>query len=178
MNTKISRLRAEGAVAEMDRRWQAEYADRYNASRLWLPDPVEISGDHPEGVAVFLKLANGARFGDITIRRESGFYDQIAVDFEGEPIDDVDRMQIGDVGEDAVLLDTASGRVMIYCYSYFDYDWDTGILIECEDLPELIATVALGSRYPEIRGPKSEQASPWWEEDPWYRYLREIGMAD
>ncbi|WP_100445339.1 hypothetical protein [Glycomyces xiaoerkulensis] len=178
MSRKIRTLRSSNAVDEMERRWDEEYADRYNDSRLTLRDPAELSGDYPGGLGEFFSATNGGRFGDIVMRIEKRFRDQVAVDAAGEPIDDRDRVQVGDVGEDALLLDKESGNILLYHYTYFKHGWDTGVLVECADVPEFIATVALGSRYREIRGPLSKQSSHWWEDDPWYSYLQESGMAE
>jgi hypothetical protein len=177
MNRKIEQLRSLNSVEEMELRWDADYADRYNDSRLTLNDPVELSDEFPEGLRALYANTNGARFGDIVFRRADRFRPQEAVDEYGEPIDDRSRIQIGSVGEDSVLLDTDSGNVMIYSYNYFKYRWDTGVVIECIDVPELVGTVALGPRYTEIKGPRTERTSPWWNTDPWYQYLQEINMV-
>lgn len=177
MNRKIAQLRSSNAVDEMERRWETDYGERYNDSRLSLNDPIELSGDHPDGLKALYANTNGARFGDIVFRRSDRFRPQKAVNEYGEPIDGRSRIQIGSVGEDAILLDTESGSVMVYFYTYFKYRWDTGVVVECADVPEFVSTVALGSRYTEIKGPTAKQASPWWSDDPWYHYLREIGMA-
>jgi hypothetical protein len=180
MTRKILRLRTLGAVEELERRWDEDddFAERYNDSRLTLPEGAELEGDYPAGVKELYLATNRARFGDVTFRGENDFYRQNAVDFEGEPIDDRERRQIGDVGEQAILLDLASGEVIVYWYTYFKYGWDDGIMIRCADVPELVDTVALGPRYRELYGPPGDQASPWWEQDPWYVYLGETGMLD
>ncbi|MFI9842478.1 hypothetical protein ACIHFD_35965 [Nonomuraea sp. NPDC051941] len=45
---------------------------------------------------------------------------------------------------------------MIYYGFYFKYGWESGIILVCADVPELIDTVALGQRYPPIFGPKQK----------------------
>lgn len=177
MNRKIEQLRSLGSVEEMEHRWDTDYAERYNDSRLALNDPIELSDEFPEGLKALYANTNGARFGDITFRRADRFRPQKAIDEYGDPIDERSRIQIGSVGEDSILLDAESGSVMIYSYTYFKYRWSTGIVIACADVPEFVGTVALGLRYTDIKGPIGNQASPWWSTDPWYHYLQEIGMA-
>ena len=177
MNQKIGQLRTLNAVEEMERRWDSDYAERYNDSRLDLNDPIDLSGSYPGGLKALYANTNGAQFGDITFYSADRFRPQKAVNEYGEPIDDRTRIQVGSVGEQSMLLDTASGSIMIYFYTYFKYRWDTGVMVECPDVAEFVSTVALGSRYTEIKGPTDKQTSNWWNDDPWYHYLREIGMA-
>ncbi|THV37747.1 hypothetical protein [Glycomyces buryatensis] len=178
MEQKIARLRELNAVAELERRcWDEEYPEEYDEPRLELGDPVELSKDYPGGLASLYASVGDASFGDVGFLREPDFDSAKAVDSLGEPIDDHPRLQIGNVGaEDAILLDLTSGSVMVYYSLYFKYRWDSGVMLECTDVPEFVDTVALGPRYREIRGPLS-RTKEWWAEDPWYVYLQEIGMA-
>ena len=177
MNSKIERLLELDAVEVMEQRWDEDYAERYNDSRLALDHPTELSGDYPGDLAALFALTNRPRFGSVEIRSESNFRETKVVDSLGEPIDDRARIRIGDVGEDAILLDKASGAVMIYNYTYFKWGWSTGTVLECADVPEFVDTVALGPRYREILGPLA-RVKAWWREDPWFEFLVEIGMAD
>ncbi|GAA4915927.1 hypothetical protein LX16_4115 [Stackebrandtia albiflava] len=179
MRDKIARLRALDAEAELERRWDEDddYAERYNESRLALYDPVTSLDGVPAGLAGFYALTDGARFGDVDIRAYRDVRPQVAVDYLGEPVDDGDRLQIGDLPQDMLMWDRKTEHVIVYFDLYFKYRWDSGILVEVADMAEFVNTVALGDRYREIRGPLDKQSSPWWEEDPWYRYLRETGMA-
>ncbi|THV37748.1 hypothetical protein [Glycomyces buryatensis] len=181
MEQKIARLLELDAVAELERRWDEddEFAENYNDSRLELGDPVELTENYPGGLASLYALAGGCRFGDVVFRREPSFSSSPPVGGDnGEPIDDRARIQIGRVGSesDTIFLDMASGSVMIYCYMYFKWGWDSGVILECADVPEFVDTVALGPRYREIYGPLSK-TKDWLVEDPWYIYLQEIGMA-
>ena len=180
MTRKIAQLRTLGAVEELERRWDEgdDFAERYVDSRLTLPEGAELEGDYPGGLKELCLATNCAEFGDVAFRRESDFRHQTPVDYLGEPIDDRERLQIGDVGEQAILLDLASGEVIVYWYTYFKYGWDDGIMIRCADVPELVDTVALGPRYKELYGPPDKQSSRRWEQDPWYVYLGETGMLD
>lgn len=125
----------------------------------------------------FYRLTNGSQFGNLDFFHAKDFHDQKVVDYLGEPIDEREWLQIGEVGEQAIVQDKASGEVIIYWYTYFKVNWDSGVILQCTGLPELIATVALGPRYREIFGPIEKQKDPWWDEDPWWAYLREVGFA-
>lgn len=179
MKDKIARLRTLGAEEELERRWDEDddYAERYNDPRLSLPGGTEIEDDRPAALKALYLETDGARFGDVKFRRANKFRGQVAVDALGEPIDDRDRLQIGDVGERAILLDTASGAVIVYWYGYSRAGWETGVVIECADVAEFVGTVALGPRYRELYGTPEKQKTPWWDRDPWHVYLTEIGMA-
>ena len=153
MRTKIARLREIGAVEEMDRRWD-DYSDEYDYEMLALPEPVAFTGNYPGDLAELYRLSDSPVFGEIQFLDEASFEQTRAVDSEGHPIDDRTRIQIASIGEDAVLLDMDSGTVMIYWSSYFKYRWDSGVVLTCADVPEFVATVCLGPRYAEIKGPK------------------------
>jgi hypothetical protein len=174
---KFARLRELGAVAEMERRWQVDYGDRYNAPLLRLRDGVELAGDYPGGLAELYRASDYPTFGEVRFLREAQFEEMVAIDDAGEPIDDRRRLLIGEVGEDAVLLDRDSGAVIVYWFTYFERGWDSGVLVECASAAEFADTVALGPRYAEIHGAKEQQRTPWWDADPWFAYLRETGMA-
>lgn len=176
MNAKIRRLRELGAVDEMARRWD-DYAEEYSHSRLYLYGGVEISESLPAGLHALYSVSDRPTFGDLTFHREGDFRSAEAVDYKGDSVYDGDLIRIGDVGEQALLLDSDTGLVMIYDYSYFKYDAESGITVKCGDIPELINTVALGPRYIEINGPPEQWDEEWWLEDPWYLYLMEIGMV-
>ncbi|MFB8282029.1 hypothetical protein [Nocardia colli] len=175
MNAKIQRLRELDAVDEMARRWD-EYADVYNSSRLYLHGGVELSELLPASLRVLYGLSDRPTFGDLSFRRECDFRPAKAVDYKGESVYDGDLIRIGDVREQSLLIDPNNGLAMIYDYSYFKYDAESGVSVECGDISELVNTVALGPRYMEINGPPEQWDEEWWLEDPWYLYLVEIGM--
>lgn len=176
MQTKFATLRELGAVAELDRRWD-DYGEEYDYEMLMLRDPVALAGEYPGGLADLYRESDRPVFGEIRFLQEPSFSQMPAVDAEGNPIDDRTRIKIASIGEDAVLLDVDSGSVMIYWYSYFKYQWESGVILECADVPEFVATVCLGARFAEIKGPKAKQKDQWWDRHPWYSYLQEIGMA-
>lgn len=128
------------------------------------------------GLGDFWRLTNGATFGSLWIHRQGQIRPTSVVDSLGEPIDDRNWLSIGSVDEQALVMDADSGTVMIYWYLYFKHRWDSGVVFECADIPELIDTVALGPKYPLTFGPPERQKSPWWERDSWYLYLCEIGL--
>lgn len=175
MQTKLARLRELGAVEEMDRRWD-DFDDDFDYDMLALHDGVEMERQYPGDLAALYRMSDRPVFGEIRFYPEASFTVAPAVDLEGNPIDDRTRIKIAGLGEDAVLLDTESGEVMIYWYSYFKYQWDSGVILTCTDVPEFVDTVCLGSRYAEIKGPKDKQKEPWWDRHPWYAYLQEAAM--
>jgi hypothetical protein len=178
MARKIALLRSTGAVEELERHWEDADEDPPYATYavLELADGAEPSRMWPGGLGDFYRLASAASFGGVEIRPEDQVAPQRAVDSLGEPIDDRNRVRIGDIGyEDALLMD--SGEVVVYVDSYFKYGWDSPVVLVCTDVPEFIDTVALGPRHKEIRGPVDHQREPWWETDPWYSYLIESGLV-
>ncbi|PRY59750.1 hypothetical protein [Glycomyces artemisiae] len=176
MRAKIDGLRERGADAELARRWEDD-AGRYNAPPLRLGEPVALAGAYPGGLADLYLAAGPARFGEILLLPEAAFGPMDAIDAYGEPIDGRRRLRIGDVGEDAVLLDLDSGAVIVYWFNYFERGWDSGVLVECGSAAEFADTVAMGPGYAGLHGPKERQRTAWWDEDPWFAYLRETGLA-
>ncbi|MEU5871007.1 hypothetical protein AB0A73_05530 [Glycomyces sp. NPDC047369] len=176
MRAKIDGLRGSGAVTALERRWEDD-PGRYNAPPLTLGEPVALAGAYPGGLADLYLAAGPARFGEVRFLSESAFGPMDAIDAYGEPIDDRRRLRIGDVGEDAVLLDLDSGAVIVYWFNYFERGWDSGVLVERASVAEFADTVALGPGYAELHGPRERQRTAWWDGDPWYAYLLETGLA-
>lgn len=175
MNRKISSLRESGSVVELARRREG-HRTRYPASRLALFDGVELSDIYPAGLRALYRCSSHPSFGDIVFYRQGDFRAQEPVDFEGEPVGDGNYVQVGAVDEQSILLDMETGKVGIFDFLYFRHGMEDGFMVECADAPEFVNTVALGPRYREIYGPAEVQARPWWDEDPWFEYLIEIGM--
>lgn len=178
---KLALLRELKAPAEIDRRWDdavdAEDDDGfagYEAPRL--DDGAEPERDWPGGLGDWFRLCASANFGRVSMRSENTVAPQSAVDSLGEPIDDRSWLRIGDVGhEDAILMDAESGEVIVYFDRYFKYRWASPVVLRRPDVPAFIDTVALGTGHRELLGPAGDE--PWWATDPWYAYLREIGLV-
>jgi hypothetical protein len=179
MRGKLARLRSIGAVEEMERRWEEEYGDEYDTEMLALYDPVELTGTYPEGLAALYRESDCPTFGEISFRRERNFVETRPVGLDGEPIDDRRWLQIADIDEEAVLLDLDTGEVMVYWFSFFKSEWESGIILESDSVAAFVDTVAMGPRHIEVYGPREKLKSPpWWEGHPWWAYLQEIGMID
>jgi hypothetical protein len=179
MARKIALLRSTGVVEEFERRWEDADEDPPYATYtvVELADGAEPSRTWPGGLDELYRLTSAASFGGVEIRPEDQVAAERPVDSLGEPIDDRQWLRIGDIGyEDALLMDAASGEVIIYVNSYFKYGWDSPAVLTCADVPEFIDTVALGPRHKEIRGPVDRQRESWWETDPWYSYLLASGL--
>ncbi|WP_112134365.1 hypothetical protein [Glycomyces dulcitolivorans] len=180
MARKIALLRSTGAVEELERRWEDADEDPPYATYavVEIADGAEPSREWAGGLGEFYRLTAAASFGGVDVRPEEQVKPSRPVDSEGEPIDDRTWLRIGDIGyEDALLMDEASGEVIVYVNSYFKYGWDSSVVLRCADVPEFIDTVAIGPRHKEIRGPVDRQSEPWWETDPWYSYLIEAGLV-
>ncbi|WP_026924958.1 hypothetical protein [Glycomyces arizonensis] len=181
MARKIALLRSTGAAEALERRWEEADEDPPYATYtvLEIADGAEPSRAWPGGLGDFYRLTSAASFGGVDVRPEDQVTASRPVDADGEPIDDRTWLRIGDIGyEDALLMDEASGEVIVYVNSYFKYGWDSPVVLTCADVPEFIDTVALGPRHKEIRGPVDRQREPWWEADPWYAYLVESGLIE
>ncbi|GAA1688486.1 hypothetical protein GCM10009830_40120 [Glycomyces endophyticus] len=181
MARKIALLRSTGAVEELERRWEDADEDPPYATYavLEIADGAEPARAWPGGLDEFYRLTAAASFGGVDVRPEDQVAPQRAVDAAGEPIDDRPWLRIGDIGyEDALLMDEASGEVIVYTDSYVKYGWVSPVVLTCADVPEFIDTVAIGPRHKEIRGPLDRQREPWWETDPWIAYMAEAGLTE
>jgi hypothetical protein len=180
MREKIARLRQLGSVEELERRWDEDddFAERYNDSRLYLPDGYSLPSDLPGGLRDLYEICGDPTFGDIRFSEPSWFKNRKLIDASGNVVGDSEMLDIGRVSDEQfIFLNVDTGSVIIYDYMYFKHGMDNGAVLECEDIPQFVDTVALGPLYPDCNGPRRAWAEAWWLKDPWWIYLVEIGMV-
>ncbi|MFI6167876.1 hypothetical protein ACIBCN_13935 [Nocardia sp. NPDC051052] len=178
MRPKISLLRELGAVDMLERRREnRRLAERYPYRRLSLGPGTALPDEYPPGLRARYETCDHPTFGDLSFHPSNDFRVREPIDTFGEIAGAGDFIEIGQVGEEFILLDLDTGAVSIYDYLYFRHNMDSGFVVSCETVPEFVDTVALGPRYPDIHGPRKTWRTRWWRTDPWYVYLREVGMV-
>ncbi|THV30160.1 hypothetical protein [Glycomyces paridis] len=186
LQVKVERLQTSGALEALAARWfedegeeEAEDPDGiWDRDHLVLADPAEPVGDWPGGLADWFRLAGSATFGVVDVDAEAQVRPVRPVDSLGEPVDDRRWLRIGSVGgEDLLIMDAESGEVAVYFNLYFKYGWESPLLLRRPGVLAFLDTVAIGPDYRLVRGPVVRQRDPWWDADPWFRYLAETGAA-
>ncbi|MFF2083632.1 hypothetical protein ACFVVM_07635 [Nocardia sp. NPDC058176] len=142
---------------------------------LDLPAGRELT-DLPAALVRLYAETDGATFGRVELSRAADFRAVTAVDSLGESAYDGPLLEIGDCLENKIFLDTDTGAVFVYDDLYFKWGLATGFLLECADVAEFVATVALGPRYTELLGTTNVDET-WWRTDAWYHYLAELGLC-
>lgn len=175
MRAKISLLRERGAVDVLERLTTRRFTEHHPGRRLSLKPGIALPEQYPDGLRALYEVADCPTFGDLDFHPANNFQPREPIDVFGEIISG-SFIEIGRVDEEYILLDLDTGTVSIYDYLYFRHGMDSGFVISCDSIPEFIDTVALGPRYPDIHGPRKTWSTRWWRTDPWYMYLREIGM--
>ncbi|THV40934.1 hypothetical protein [Glycomyces buryatensis] len=173
LQDKVAELRS--SLPGMRTRWDAS-PDEYEFVEIGDGAALSEPDQYPQDLNRLNSLFGSATFGAIDFDGEEYFEAETPVDFNGDRIDDIDWIRIGTVNhEDSILVDKATGRTMVYFLNYGKYGWDNGVMIDCPSPTMFVDTVCFGPRYREIEGPVELQAESWWEDDPWYNYLRERG---
>ncbi|MCU1645423.1 MAG: hypothetical protein JWN03_5698 [Nocardia sp.] len=181
MCAKIELLRSRGAVEELERRLEeeGEFDEMYVVSPLELPAGIAVADHLPAGLRTLLALTQAPQFGDLVFHGHTGFHSEPLIDHNGEILDVGNTLTIGRVEDQgkSIVIDVDTEAVFIFDFLYFRHALDSGFVLRCESVAEFINTVALGSRYWDIHGPHEIQSEAWWLIDPWYIYLRELGLV-
>ncbi|MFF2555531.1 hypothetical protein ACFVUS_31305 [Nocardia sp. NPDC058058] len=176
MHAKIALLRERGAVDVLDRLTTRRIAEQ-SGRRLGLRPGISLPEHYPDGLRALYEISDCPTFGDLDFHPANNFRPRQPIDAFGEIARPGDFIEIGRAGAEYILLDLDTGSASIYDYLYFRHNMDSGFVISCDSIPEFIDTVALGARYPDIHGPRKTWSTRWWRTDPWYKYLREVGMV-